>query len=327
MTTSAEDLAYPDPADCTMCALNSDAGCKVCRGFVPTDSMQEPIALFSRENIDTILSIVPSRAKACYTGQSILAYCPNPTFDWAELNTWPDVTDVDIFCYNKATLASCVQSYINAGWMPASEIDEFKADRIRFWEPTGKYKNTLQTVGLSMSGLPNVNLTWHPDSGNVVSTIQRFDMDYLMVGMDLHTKVFIDLRGPDHRIANVNRLNAKFDVDDVDVMFWLRQFDRIPKGYARGVDTRPVARTYLGWLEETISRGDRGVGSKTRFYAERKMAQSIEVLTLDGLFTQQQAERMYHLFRHEDQTWEAMALNLNMIHKQITEWLASVADD
>jgi hypothetical protein len=174
--------------------------------------------------------------------------------------------------------------------------------------------------------MPKVNLTWFKDAGDVVSTVKRFDMDYLMVGLDLHTRQFIDLRGKDHRVAQVNRLNAKFDIDDVDVMFWLRQFDRIPKGYARGVDTRPVARTYLTWLKETMDRGDRSVGSKTRFYADRKMAQSIE-LTVAAGFTQQQAEAMYHLFRAEDQTWEAMKLNHEMIHKTISDWLATVVDD
>ena len=45
------------------------------------------------------------------------------------------------------------------------------------------------------------------------------------------------------------------------------------------------------------------------------------------LFTDEQAEAMYHLFRHEDSTWEAMALNLQTIHATITKWLASVEQD
>lgn len=279
---------------------------------------------FSRENIDKILGIAPAEARACYTGQSILAYCPDPTFDWAEVNAWPDETDVDIFCYNKVALASMVQAYLDSGFEPVSPIDKFKAERIRFSEAPRKF--LLQTVALYKPGLPNVNLTWFHESTDVVATVKRFDMDYLMVGMDLRTRAFVDLRGPDHRVANVNKLNAKFDVEDVDVMFWLRQFDRIPKGYARGVDTRPVARTYLGWLNETIEHGDRSVGSKTRFYADRKMAQSIELVKNAG-FTQEQAETLYHLIRHEDQTWDALKLNLEAISKTITEWLSSVEDD
>lgn len=279
--------------------------------------------VFSRENIDKILGTVPKGARCAYTGQSILAYCPDPTFSWAEVNSWPDETDVDFFVYTLPGLASVVQAFIAEGWTPASPIDEFKAERIRFFDAPKKYN--LQTVALSMPGLPNVNLTWFKDATNVVSTVQRFDMDYLMVGMDMKTRQFIDLRGKDHRVANVNRLNAKFDIDDVDVMYWLRQFDRIPKGWSRGIDTRPVAHTYLGWLEETITRGDRGVGSKTRFYADRHMEQSIATVVEAG-FTQQQAEAMYHLFRHEDSTWEAMRLKLEAIQRKITDWLASVED-
>jgi hypothetical protein len=274
--------------------------------------------LFSRENIDKILDTIPRLARCCYTGQSILAYCPNPTFDWAEVNSWPDETDVDIFVYNKAGLASVTQAFIDKGWEPASPIDEFKAERIRFWEAPRKFN--LQTVALSKPDMPIVNLTWFDEASNVVACVQRFDMDYLMVAMDVHTGTFIDLRGADHRIANVNRLNAKFDIDDVDVMFWARQFDRLPKGYARGIDTRLVARTYLAWLEESLERGDRGASSKTRMYADRKMESSIKV-------TVEQAEAMYHLFRREDSTWEAMRIALEERHQTITEWLASVTDD
>lgn len=280
--------------------------------------------LFSRETIDQILSIIPKEARCCYTGQSILAYCPDPTFSWEEVNAWPDQTDVDIFVYSKQGLASLVQLYMDNGWEPATPIDAFKAERIRFFEPARKFK--LQTVGLTKYGMPTLNLTWFEEANDVVTTIRRFDMDYLMVGMDLRTKQFFDMRGPNHRVAGVNKFNNKFDVDDVDIMYWLRQFDRIPKGYARGIDTRPVAQTYLEWLDETIRRGDRSVGSKTRAYADRKMAQSLEYIEAAG-FTQEQAEAMYHLFRREDNTWEAMKLNLETIHRTITEWLASVSDD
>lgn len=280
--------------------------------------------LFTRDKVDTILNTIPKEARCCYTGQSILAYCPNPTFDWEELNSWPDQTDIDIFVYNQQGLASVVQRFLDKGWEPVSSIDEFKAERIRFFEPNRKFK--IQTVGLIKNDMPVVNLTWHDNADDVLSVVKRFDMDYLMVGMDLRTRRFVDLRGQDHRVAHVNGLNSKFDVDDVDVMFWLRQFDRIPKGYSRGIDTRPVAKQYLLWLEETIARGDKGVGSKTRFYAERKMNQSLEYIVSAG-FTQEQAEAMYHLFRYEDNTWEAMKLNLETIHRTISDWLTSVEND
>lgn len=280
--------------------------------------------LFSRERIDDILSTMPDEARACYTGQSILAYCPDPTFDWAELNTWPDETDVDIFVYSRQGLAACTQAYIDAGWEPNSTIDEFKAERIRFWDPTKKFK--LHTVALKKEDHPVLNLTWTEESTDVVATIKRFDMDYLMVGLDLRTRKFLDLRGPDHRIANVNHFNSKFDVEDVDTMFWLRQFDRVPKGYARGIDTRPVARQYLAWVEQTIAHGDKGIGSKSRMYAQRKM-ESVIAAVVEAGFSKEQAEAMYHLVRQEDHTWEAMRIQLDTIRGTITEWLSSVEDD
>jgi hypothetical protein len=281
--------------------------------------------LFSRDSIDEVLSIIPIEARCCYTGQSILAYVDNPTFSWAEVNTWPDETDVDIFAYSQVGLASLVQLFLDYGWEPNVEIDAFKAERIRYWEPSRKFH--LQSVALrKRSDLPIVNLTWYDEGIDLVSVIKRFDMDYVMVGMDCRTREILDLRGTDHRVANVNRLNAKFDVADVDVMFWLRQFDRCPKGYARGIDTRPVVRTYIRWLDETVERGDWAAGSKTRFYANRKMDQAIETVESAG-FTREQAEAMYHLFRKEDNTWEAMRLNYETIRKTMADWLTSVIND
>ena len=280
--------------------------------------------LFSYHTIDTILSTVPEGAKCCYTGQSILAYCPDPTFSWDEVNSWPDVTDVDIFAYNKSCLASLVQRFMDNGYEPATPIDRFKAERFRFDESPIKFK--LQTVGLTKPGFPIVNLTWYKDAVDAVSTIKRFDMDYLMVGLDVRSRKFVDLRGKNHRVAHVNHLNSKFDASDVDVMFWLRQFDRVPKGFSRGIDTRPVARQYLVWLDQVLERGDRGIGSKTRFYNDRLMEETIATVIEAG-FTKEQATAMYHLFRHEDKTWESVSIKLVAARQKIAEWLESVDND
>lgn len=284
----------------------------------------ESEGVFSRENIDEVLSIIPMEARCCYTGQSILAYVDDPTFSWAEVNSWPDVTDMDIFAYNKPSLSSLAQLFIAHGWEPIDEINKFKAERIRFWEMPRKLH--LQTCALKKDGLPVVNLTWYEDGTDVLTVVKRFDMDYLMVGMDIRTRTFVDLRGTDHRVAHVNHLNAKFDVADVDTMFWVRQFDRCPKGYARGIDTRPVARQYIEWLDETLERGDWAAGSKTRLYADRRMEECIEVVESTGL-TREQAEAIYHLFRREDHTWEAMRMSYESIRKTVSEWLASVEND
>jgi hypothetical protein len=281
---------------------------------------------FSRDKVDEILGLIPSEVKACYTGQSILAYCPEPTFTFDELNTWPDETDLDVFCYTKACLSSLVQLFMCHGWQPASDIERFKAERIRYWDDTTKRRFKLQTVGLELAGYPKLNLSWHDGADDVIGVVKRFDMDYLMVGMDIRTRTFIDLRGPDHRVAHVNHFNAKFDIADVDVMFWARQFDRCPKGMARGIDTRPVARQYIEWVEETLARGDWASESKTRLYADRKMEQSIEYM-MEGGFDREQAERIYHLCRQEDaRSWAGTELNLRTMLKQMQDWLASVED-
>jgi hypothetical protein len=280
--------------------------------------------LFSRENIDTILAVIPPEARCCYTGQSILAYCPEPTFDWAELNAWPDETDVDIFVYTKVGLSALVQAFIDAGFEPADEINEFKSERARFFEQPRKFN--LTTVGLKREGLPIVNLTWYNDSDDLVTVVRRFDMDYLMVGMDVRTGTFFDMRGKNPRVAHVNHLNQKFDVDDVDAMFWIRQFDRCPKGWSRGIDTRPVARQYLQWIDEAIERGDWAAGSKTRKYADEAMAEKIENLVSTGI-TQEQAEALYHMVRGEEWTWEAMRLNYERMRTTISTWLTSVEND
>jgi hypothetical protein len=279
--------------------------------------------LFSRSTIDRILSVIPAEARCCYTGQSILAYCPDPTFDWAEVNSWPDQTDVDIFAYNKVALASLVQLFLDNGYEPVSSIDAWKAERIRFWEAPRKF--SLQTVALIKENTPAVNLTWYVGCEDVVSVVKRFDMDYLCVGMDIRTRQFIDLRGPDHRVAGVNTLNAKFDVDDVDVSFWLRQFDRVPKGWLRGIDTRPVAQTYLGWIESVLTRGDRTAGSKTSYYADRQMETAIAQVVEAG-FTHDQAVGLYKLFRQEDNGWGSMRFRLESSRKTIIDWLKSVED-
>lgn len=289
--------------------------------IVPVDELP----LFSREKIDQILAVIPPEARCCYTGQSILAYCPDPTFDWAEVNAWPDETDVDLFVYTKVGLSALVQAFIDAGFAPTDSIGEFKAERARFWEQPRKFN--LTTVSLQRAGLPIVNLTWYNESDDLVTVVRRFDMDYLMVGMDVRTGIFFDMRGEDHRVAHVNTLNQKFDVADVDTMFWVRQFDRCPKGFSRGIDTRPVARTYLKWIDEAIDRGDWAAGSKTRYYAERKMDEVIENVMKTGGFTQEQATAMYHLIRGEDNTWESMRLNYERMRNTISEWLDSVDSD
>lgn len=278
----------------------------------------------TREVIDEILSIIPVGSRACYTGQSILAYCPNPTFSWEEVNAWESETDVDIFAYTHASHASIVQSFITAGFTPVNDIEQFKADRIRFWNPNKKFN--LQTVNLSKQGYPLVNISWRFDVESAHDCILRFDMDYLMVAMDIKTGMFADMRGENHRVANVNRFNQRFDPMDTDPTYWYRQFERIPKAYSRGIDSRPVAMQYIKWIESSLVIGDKTLLSKTREYADNRMNESIEVLVSQGIYPHQ-AEAIYHLIKGEDNTWEAQALKHQAMLTKIQDWLETVKDD
>jgi hypothetical protein len=213
-----------------------------------------------------------------------------------------------------------VQAYISAGYVPDNSIEEFKAGRIRFYEPN--YKFNLQTVSLEKDGLPLVNISWRKGADDAMNVIKAYDMDYLMVSMDLKTRVFSDLRGENHRVAHVNKYNHRY-MEDAEPSYWYRQFERCPKGYARGIDTRPVAEQYKVWIEQTLALGDKAVASKTRQYKERDKQEAISFVKAAG-FTEEQATSLYHLIRSEDNTWEAQAMKHTAILKRIDNWLASV---
>lgn len=278
----------------------------------------------TREKVDEILSIVPPGAKACYTGQSILAYCPNPTFSWEEINGWENQTDIDIFVYSHTAHATLVQAFGDRGFLPPNPIEDFKADRIRFWEPNKKFN--LQTVKLEKEGYPVVNISWRMGVESSHDCILTFDMDYLMVAMDLRTGVFADLRGDNHRVAHVNQYNTRFDPADTEPSYWYRQFERVPKGYSRGIDTRPVARQYIKWIEGNLAIGDSSIHSKTREYADRDMADAIGTLVSTGI-PQHQATAFYHLCRGEMNTWDAQSMKHQAMLDRIRLWLSSVEND
>ena len=278
----------------------------------------------TRKKINNILSLIPKQAKCCYTGQSILAYCPDPTFSFEEINSWEDETDVDIFAYNQQTQASLVQLFISNGWTPANEIEEFKANRIRFWQANSKF--SLQTVKLVKPDYPILNISWRKNQESAMDIITGFDMDYLMVALDLSTRVYSDLRPENKHIAHVNPYNARFDPDSVDSAYWYRQFERCPKAWSRGIDSRPVAEQYARWIESTLEKGDLSINSKTREYAERAMHEAISVMLQSG-FTQEQSESLYHMVRGEDTTWDAMKIQHTAMLHRITQWLDSVKED
>lgn len=277
----------------------------------------------NKQKVERILDIIPWGARACYTGQSILAYCPDPTFTYEEMDLWEDQTDIDIFAYSHASQASLVQAYVSAGWEFPTSIEAFKGERIRFWEPNPKFN--LQTVKLEKEGYPQLNISWQKGVEDALDCIKRFDMDYLMVSMDLSTKVFADLRGENKRVAHVNKHNRRFDPYDVNPEFWYRQFDRCPKGWSRGIDTRPVAEQYAEWIRKSLEQGDKALNSKTREYADRYMNQAIQPMIKEG-FTEAQAIAAFHLYKGESNTWEAMEIKHKAMLERIETWLETVKE-
>ena len=274
--------------------------------------------------IEWILSDLPSGIHGCYTGQSILGFCPDPTFSWEEIAQWDSKTDVDIFLYNVPSLISAISGMMSEGWKPDQDIDEFKCDRIMHYDKRHKFK--IQTVKLKNGDdFPRVNLTWKEGSEDQFNVIRAFDMDYLMVSYDLKNQTFLDLRGKKHRVANVNRYNPRFDPLDVEPSYWYRQFDRCPKGWSRGIDTRPVARQYRDWIKKTLEIGDRTLNSQTRHYADREMDDVIAPIIETGL-SRDQAVALYHMARGERNTWEAASIRHRAALQKIEEWLKEVED-
>lgn len=278
----------------------------------------------SKEKVDQVLDVVPEHARCCYTGQSILAYIDDPTFLWDEVDSWQDKTDIDLFCYSTSSQAAVVQAFHSAGYSPDEGVETFKSERIRFFEPNRRF--SLQTVSLKKEGMPVVNVSWQRDVEDALDCIKRFDMDYVMASMDMKTRIFADLRPKKKTVAHVNPYHQRFDPLDVEPSFWYRQFERCPKGYSRGVDTRPVALQYKKWIEHTLETGDSMLNSKTRQYAARMMEDTIAPLLAAG-FTQRQAEAVYLLFDKGDRSWEAQQIKHAKMLERIDEWLAIVGDD
>lgn len=276
--------------------------------------------MINRELIEASLDIVPEGARACYTGQSILGYCPDPTFSFDEINTWESETDLDIFAYSQASQASIVQAFMSAGFKPENSIEEFKANRIRFWDQS---KFNLATVKLVKDDYPEINISWRKANEDCLDVIKAFDMDYLMVSMDIHSRVFADLRPKNKRVAHVNKLNPRFDPYEAEPSYWYRQFDRCPKGWSRGIDTRPVAEQYVKWIMTSLELGDKTIHSKTRMYKERAMMDAIAPLIEHGM-EKELAEEIYHISAGETKTWEITRIKNKAMLNRIQAWLDAV---
>ena len=85
--------------------------------------------------------------------------------------------------------------------------------------------------------------------------IESFDMNLTMIAYDIRHKKTIDLRdscGMSKRVGVPNPYRD-WDVTPWKLKMWLRQWNRVIKYWNRGFDTRPMARFYLGKLDEVLA--------------------------------------------------------------------------
>lgn len=196
----------------------------------------------------------------CVTGSCFL-----PGFD---PDAWGSTPDVDVFVYSEddlvhaITLATEVMNMTPGTGSKRSEMQErWKIDRL--YENGLNYKTGLSTYKFYASGVV-INFSykmrkimgrWCPIA-TAPDVLMSFDMTIVMQAYDIQSCVHFDLR-PDNvpvTTAIVNPLR-KQDTMMWTVAKWVRQFDRVVKYYARGFDTRPVARTYIKWIDECIEAG------------------------------------------------------------------------
>ena len=196
----------------------------------------------------------------CITGSCFL-----PGFD---PDVWGSTPDVDVFVYSEDDLVHAISLAMETlcmtpgtGSSRSEKQERWKIERL--FENGLNYKTGLVTYKFNAAGVV-LNFSykmrklmgrWCPIS-TAPDVLMSFDMSIVMQAYDIKSHVKFDLR-PDNvplTTAIVNPLR-KQDTMMWTVAKWVRQFDRVVKYYNRGFDTRPVARTYIKWIDECIEAG------------------------------------------------------------------------
>lgn len=237
----------------------------------------------------TINELMLSGLDACITGSSIAVIESN----FADVEDWSSVPDVDVFCYSEATQAAMIQ-YVKyqmrgkpgKGDEVTRKQEEWKVERIL----RGKQSkdSPISSVTLTTRDNVKVNVTLKKNCTSLARVIESFDMSIVMVGIDIKTGVMLDLRG-DPRVATPNKLR-QFDTSLWNVAHWTRQFDRVLKYYSRGFDTRPMARFYLDAIDECLAQG--------KMFTSEKYLKMYDEFTTE--FTQTRARISEWLGEHDD---------------------------
>lgn len=208
---------------------------------------------------ETIDLLAGSGINGCVTGSSMI---PDVDFD-----EWDSVPDVDVFVYTEDELMYALTLMMfKHGFELLEGGEDWKFGRLR---KTGINRSMpLSTMKVTKDGVI-VNLTYKKGKNNLFNVLSSFDMSIIMVGMDIPTKVKLDLRkgwngmvmddpngvwSPSTKIAKPNPLRVQ-DVDMYTVEMWVRQFDRVIKYWNRGFDTRPMAEFYIELINGVIEKG------------------------------------------------------------------------
>lgn len=215
----------------------------------------------TKEKIEMAIEVVKNMPiNGCITGSCLL-----PGFD---PDAWGSTPDVDVFVYSEPDLV-CAITYAQyvLGMKPGTGTDRSRDQEL--WKIERLFENGLnRKLGLSTykfycDGIV-LNFTykmmkhqgkWVPIT-SAPDVLKSFDMSIVMQGYDIKTRVMFDLR-PDNVPATVAVPNPlrKQDCMMWTVSKWIRQFDRVVKYYARGFDTRPMAKFYLDMIDECIKVG------------------------------------------------------------------------
>lgn len=179
--------------------------------------------------------------------------------------TWG--SDIDVFVYSENDLVrACNLAQFGLKMTPGKGGE--RSEKQERWKLDRLYKSGLNrkigitTYSFHYDGV-TINFTykqikvdgrWVPLT-NCPSVLIAFDMSIVMMGYDIETGVFFDLRPENGKeIAIPNPLRNQ-DCSMWTVSKWIRQFNRVVKYYERGYDTRPMAEFYLKMIDECIDAG------------------------------------------------------------------------
>lgn len=189
----------------------------------------------------------------CITGSCMLD---------ADFDTWDSEPDIDIFVYSETAMIHAMITLEHLGFVPGGKDKKPAGETLkRNWLiESGIQRNvSLSTIMYEKDGV-YLNVTYKKNCTSVIDVISGFDMSIIMIGYDIPTHYLLDLRCQDNNdpmIATPNKLKRQMYNHPSRFTVWraLHQWDRVPKYYGRGYDTRPMAKFYLDIIDEVLEAG------------------------------------------------------------------------